>query len=73
MNYKNPPFRLSHPIIILRSIHALLVDFAGSVSHWLLYGVAHNGRYRWQHLLLRKSLEAGGRERHLYQSGQVFR
>ena len=80
MNHKNSPFYLSYPIVILRSIHVLLVDFAGfcslllfSVSYWLLYGIAHNGRHRWQHLLLRKSVEAGGREQYLYQSGQVFR
>ena len=73
MNDKNSPFHLSHPIVILLSIHALLVDFVGfcslllfSVSHWLLYGIAHDGRHRWQHLLLRKSVEAGGREQHLY-------
>ena len=80
MNHKNSPFYLSYPIVILRSIHVLLVDFAGfcslllfSVSYWPLYGIAHNGRHRWQHLLLRKRVEAGGREQYLYQSGQVFR
>lgn len=80
MNHKNSPFRLSHPIVILPSIHALLVVFVRfcslpffSVSHWLLYGIAHDGRHRWQYLLLHKIVEAGRHGRHLYQSEQVFR